>query len=207
VRLKSQPAGRVAPCVLTVFGVTGDLTKRLLFPSIYNLAAAGSLPDEFRLVGVGRRDWNDSTLRAYLRDSLKQFLGGTPDARVSRWLAQRIFYQKTNFDDQAGFKALGLKIQQLIGRRRGPTNRLYYLSVAPEFIEQIVQQLGQSGQTADTDDSWMRVIVEKPFGHDLASATALNDHLLQTLKEQQIYRIDHFAGKDAVQDLAVCRTI
>jgi glucose-6-phosphate 1-dehydrogenase len=204
-RTQSQLAGHVPPCVLTIFGVTGDLTKRLLFPSIYNLAASGSLPDEFRLVGVGRRDWNDATLRTYLKESLGQFLGGMPDARVTRWLAQRIFYQKTNFDDLEGFKALALKIQQLVGRKRAATNRLYYLSVAPEFIETIVHKLGQSGQTTDMKGSWMRVIVEKPFGHDLASAAALNQQLLRTLTERQIYRIDHFAGKDAVQDLAVFR--
>jgi glucose-6-phosphate 1-dehydrogenase len=196
---------KIHPCVLTIFGVTGDLTQRLLFPSIYNLVSAGSLPDEFRLVGVGRRDWTDRTLRNFLNDSLKQFLGGKPEARVMRWLAQRTVYHKTTFDDQAGFMALAQKIQQVAGRKRAPVNRLYYLAVAPEFIEQIVQKLDQTGQTTENENGWSRVIVEKPFGHDVASATALNQQLLKTLKEDQIYRIDHFAGKDAVQDLAVFR--
>jgi glucose-6-phosphate 1-dehydrogenase len=196
---------RIDPCVLTVFGITGDLSQRLLFPSIYNLASAGSLPDEFRLVGVGRRDWTDRTLRSFLGDALQQFLGGKPEPRVTRWLAQRTFYHKTTFDDQAGFKALAQKIQQLGGRKKTAVNRLYYLAVAPEFIEQIVQQLEQSGQASEGEGAWARVIVEKPFGHDVASATALNTQLLKTLKEDQIYRIDHFAGKDAVQDLAVFR--
>jgi glucose-6-phosphate 1-dehydrogenase len=196
---------KIHPCVLTIFGVTGDLTQRLLFPSIYNLVSAGSLPEEFRLVGVGRRDWTDRTLRNFLNDSLRQFLGGKPLARVTRWLAQRTFYHKTTFDDQAGFTALAQKIQQVAGGKKAPVNRLYYLAVAPEFIEQIVQKLDQSGQTTATEDAWARVIVEKPFGHDVASATALNQQLLKTLKEDQIYRIDHFAGKDAVQDLAVFR--
>jgi glucose-6-phosphate 1-dehydrogenase len=196
---------KIDPCVLTVFGVTGDLSQRLLFPSLYNLVSAGSLPDEFRLVGVGRRDWNDRTLRNFLGDALTQFLGGKPQPRVTRWLAQRTFYHKTTFDDQAGFTALAQKIQQLGGRKKAPVNRLYYLAVAPEFIEQIVQKLEQSGQSSEGEDAWARVIVEKPFGHDVASATALNTQLLKTLKEDQIYRIDHFAGKDAVQDLAVFR--
>jgi glucose-6-phosphate 1-dehydrogenase len=196
---------KVHPCVLTIFGVTGDLAQRLLFPSIYNLVCAGSLPDEFRLVGVGRRDWSDRTLRNFLTDSLRQFLGGKPQPRVVRWLAQRTVYHKTTFDDAAGFTALAQKIQQVGGRRQAPVNRLYYLAVAPEFIEQIVQKLEQSGQAAEGADAWTRVIVEKPFGHDVASATALNQQLLKTLKEDQIYRIDHFAGKDAVQDLAVFR--
>lgn len=192
-------------CVLTIFGVTGDLAKRLLLPAVYNLASSGALPEEFRLIGVGRRDWNDGTLRAYLRDSLKQFLGGPPDAKVVRWLAQRTFYHDTNFDDLAGFRSLALKVQQVAGRRRSAPNRLYYLAVAPEFIETIVQKLGHSGQTRESVGSWSRVIVEKPFGHDFASASALNRQLLKTLDERQIYRIDHFAGKDAVQDLAIFR--
>ena len=196
---------KINPCVLTVFGVTGDLSRRLLFASIYNLVLAGSLPDEFRLVGVGRRDWSDRTLRNFLSDALQQFLGGKPEPRVTRWLAQRTFYHKTTFDDQAGFTALAQKIQQLAGRRKEPVNRLYYLAVAPQFIEQIVQKLEQSGQATEGEDAWARVIVEKPFGHDVASATALNAQLLKSLKEDQIYRIDHFAGKDAVQDLAVFR--
>jgi glucose-6-phosphate 1-dehydrogenase len=193
------------PCVLTIFGITGDLAKRLLFPSLYNLAAAGALPDGFRLIGVGRRDWNDQVLRKYLRDSLRQFLGAAPNARVTDWLLARIFYQKTQFDDQAGFAALGQKIRRVAPRQQTLPNRLYYLSVAPEFIAQIVARLGQAGLTHEERGAWSRVIVEKPFGHDLASAAALNQKLLNILGERQIYRIDHFAGKDAVQDLTVFR--
>jgi glucose-6-phosphate 1-dehydrogenase len=197
--------GQAPPCVLTIFGITGDLAKRLLFPSLYNLAAAGALPDDFRLIGVGRRDWNDQVLRKYLRDSLQLFLGGAPDARVSSWLAARIFYQKTLFDDQAGFAALAQKIRLVAGRKQSVPNRLYYLSVAPEFIEQIVGRLGHAGLTREDSGAWTRVIVEKPFGHDVASAAALNRKLLNVLSERQIYRIDHYAGKDAVQDLTVFR--
>jgi glucose-6-phosphate 1-dehydrogenase len=197
--------GPAPPCVLTIFGITGDLAKRLLFPSLYNLAAAGSLPDDFRLIGVGRRDWSDQVLRKYLRDSLPLFLGGTPDARVTGWLCTRSFYQKTQFDDQAGFHALGQKIRLVARREQTLPNRLYYLSVAPEFIEQIVRRLSHAGLTSEASEAWTRVIVEKPFGHDLASAAALNQKLLNILSERQIYRIDHYAGKDAVQDLAVFR--
>jgi glucose-6-phosphate 1-dehydrogenase len=196
---------KAPPCVLTIFGVTGDLAKRLLFPTLYNLAAAGSLADDFRLIGVGRRDWNDQVLRKYLRDSLKAFLGGTPDARVTGWLCERSFYQNTRFDDQAGFEALAQKIRLVSRRKQTAPNRLYYLSVAPELIEQIVRQLSHAGLTNEGSGAWTRVIVEKPFGHDVASSAALNQKLLNILGERQIYRIDHFAGKDAVQDLAVFR--
>jgi glucose-6-phosphate 1-dehydrogenase len=202
---KRDDVSRASPCVLTIFGVTGDLTKRLLFPSIYNLASAGTLPDDFRLLGVGRRDWTDRVLRGYLADMLKQFLGASPDPKITRWLAQRTFYQNTNFDDPASFGALGQRIQQ-VGKRRGASiNRLFYLSVAPEFIEKIVGQLGQADQLKEHDRAWARIIIEKPFGHDVSSATALNEQLRKVLREEQIYRIDHFAGKDAVQDLAVFR--
>jgi glucose-6-phosphate 1-dehydrogenase len=196
---------KAPPCVATIFGITGDLAKRLLFPSFYNLAAAGTLPDDFRLIGVGRRDWNDQVLRKYLRDSLKLFLGGTPDARVSGWLSERIFYQKTQFDDQAGFDALAQKVRLVAPRKQTVPNRLYYLSVAPEFIEQIVGRLSHAALTNEGSGAWARVIVEKPFGHDFASAAALNQRLLRILGERQIYRIDHYAGKDAVQDLTVFR--
>ena len=147
-------------------------------------------------MGVGRRDWNDRTLRNFLNDALRQFLGGKPQPRVMQWLAQRTFYHKTTFEDQAGFTALAQKIQQLAGRRKAPVNRLYYLAVAPQFIEQVVQQLEHSGQAAESEGAWTRVIVEKPFGRDVASRNgASNTQLLKTLKEEQIYRIDHFAGK------------
>ncbi|HEY6454313.1 MAG TPA: glucose-6-phosphate dehydrogenase [Steroidobacteraceae bacterium] len=190
---------------MTVFGITGDLAKRLLFPSLYNLAAAGALPDDFRLIGVGRRAWNDQKLRAYLRDTLRRFLGAPSDARVTGWLAQRIFYQMMHFDEQAGFEALGMTIRRVARRKLRTPNRLYYLAVAPEFFEPIVRRLGHADLTSEEPGSWARVIVEKPFGHDLASAAALNHRLLNILGERQIYRIDHFAGKDAVQDLAVFR--
>jgi glucose-6-phosphate 1-dehydrogenase len=192
-------------CVLSIFGITGDLAKRLLLPSVYNLVSSGALPEEFRLIGVGRRDWSEAVLRAYVRDSLKQFLGGPTQPKVLRWLLQRTFYHRTNFDDQAGFNALAKKVQQVASRKHGTPNRLYYLAVAPEFFETIVEKLGRSGQTKENEDSWARVIVEKPFGRDFESAAALNGTLLKTLREQQIYRIDHFAGKDAVQDLAIFR--
>ena len=201
----TRDTARVVPCVLTLFGVTGDLAKRLLLPSLYNLASAGTLPDGFRLLGVGRRDWSDGVLRDYVKSTLGQFLGGAPQARIVRWLAQRTFYQKADFGDEAGFTALAGRIRQVAAQGGVPVNRLYYLAVAPEFIETIIRRLGESGQVAQRKGSWTRVIIEKPFGRDHASAANLNQQLLKTLREEQIYRIDHFAGKDAVQDLSVFR--
>ena len=204
INRKAVDANKVDPCVLTVFGVTGDLSKRLLFPSLYNLACSGTLPDHFRLIGVGRRDWTDQELRQYLADSLRLFWGGHPDRKIVRWLAQRTYYQNTDFDDPASFDSLSRKVQEIapINQR---INRLFYMSVAPEFVLKIVSQLGQASLLIEPNATWARVIVEKPFGHDLASAVALNEGLQRVLTERQIYRIDHFAGKDAVQDLAVFR--
>ena len=202
---KTVAAVEVDPCVLTVFGVTGDLSKRLLFPSLYNLACAGTLPDDFRLLGAGRRDWTDQVLRRYLTDSLRQFWGGNPDMKVVRWLAQRTYYQNTNFDDPASFDSLGHKIQEIAPKKQTLVNRLFYMSVAPEFVLKIANHLARASQLVEQNAAWARVIVEKPFGHDLASAVALNGGLQRILAERQIYRIDHFAGKDAVQDLAVFR--
>lgn len=204
INRKAVDANKVDPCVLTVFGVTGDLSKRLLFPSLYNLACSGTLPDHFRLIGVGRRDWTDQELRQYLADSLRRFWGGHPDRKIVRWLAQRTYYQNTDFDDPASFDSLSRKVQEIapINQR---INRLFYMSVAPEFVLKIVSQLGQASLLIEPNATWARVIVEKPFGHDLASAVALNEGLQRVLTERQIYRIDHFAGKDAVQDLAVFR--
>jgi glucose-6-phosphate 1-dehydrogenase len=202
---RTVDAGKVDPCVLTVFGVTGDLSKRLLFPSLYNLACAGTLPDDFRLLGVGRRDWTDQVLRRYLTDSLGRFWGGNPDRKIVRWLAQRTYYQNTNFDDPASFESLSHKIQEITPKKRPSVNRLFYMSVAPEFVLTIASHLGQSNLLLEQDATWARVIVEKPFGHDLESAIALNEGLQKIMAERQIYRIDHFAGKDAVQDLAVFR--
>ena len=202
---KTTAASLAESCVLTIFGVAGDLTKRLLFPSLYNLACAGTLPDDFRLLGVGRRDWTDRVLRAYLTDTLRQFWGGNPNPKIIRWLAQRTYYQNTNFDDAASFDLLKKKIQDISPKRTSLVNRLYYMAVAPQFVPQIVSQLGRSSQLREQNGAWARVIVEKPFGHDLPSAVALNAALQKLLAEHQIYRIDHFAGKDAVQDLAVFR--
>jgi glucose-6-phosphate 1-dehydrogenase len=198
--------GKQAPaCVMTIFGVTGDLTKRLLLPSLYNLASIGGLADDFRFLGVGRRDWTDATLKDYVDKSLKEFWGKEPDPKIVGWLVDRTYYQKANFDDKAAFDALRLRIADIAARKGEPGNRLFYLSVAPEFIATIVHQLGDAKLLEERQDMWSRVIIEKPFGHDEESSITLNADLRKSLEERQIYRIDHFAGKDAVQDLSVFR--
>lgn len=198
--------GRQAPaCVMAIFGVTGDLTKRLLLPSLYNLISVGALADDFRFLGIGRRDWNDDTLKDYVGKSLKEFWGGEPDPKIVSWLVERTYYQNANFDQKASFEALNIRIEGIAPKKGVTPNRLFYLSVAPEFIATIVGQLGGAKLLQEQNETWSRVIIEKPFGHDLNSAIALDAELRKSLDEKQIYRIDHFAGKDAVQDLSVFR--
>ncbi len=190
---------------MTIFGASGDLTKRLLLPSIYNLAAQKVLPDTFALLGVAMEDWNDDEFRDHIDQSLKQFWGPDADASVVDWLKQRANYQKGNFDDAASFEALKGRVEQVEQQTKSGGNRLFYLAVAPGFISGISAQLSRVGLLTEEGGCFRRLVIEKPFGHDLQSAIALNAELQKSLREAQIYRIDHFAGKDAVQDLAVFR--
>ncbi len=203
VASEAQPA--VPAAIFTLFGASGDLTKRLLLPSIYNLAAAKVLPDGFRLLGVAVDAWNDDTFRDHIRQTLQQFWGTDADAKVVDWLVSRAQYQGANFDDPASFDALKGRIESIEKTAQTGGNRLFYLAVAPSFISPVSTQLGRVGLLKEDGGCWRRLIIEKPFGHDLASAQALNAQLQKSLNENQIYRIDHFAGKDAVQDLAVFR--
>ena len=195
----------VPPCLMTIFGASGDLTKRLLLPSIYNLAAMHDLPDAFRLLGFAMEDWTDDFFRDYVGQQLKTFWGADADDAVVEWLQKRVFYQKGNFGDDASFDGLTSRIEQIEQKEGTGGNRLFYLAVAPSFIASIAAQLSRTKVICEDGSCWRRLIIEKPFGHDLQSAIALNHDLQGSLQENQIYRIDHFAGKDAVQDLAVFR--
>lgn len=195
----------VPPCLMTIFGASGDLTKRLLLPSIYNLAAMHDLPDAFRLLGFAMEDWTDEYFRDYVGQQLRQFWGQDADDAVVGWLQKRVFYQQGNFGDAAAFDALKTRIEAIEAKEQTGGNRLFYLAVAPSFIAPVAAQLSRTTIITEDGPCWRRLIIEKPFGHDLKSAIALNHELQSSLHEDQIYRIDHFAGKDAVQDLAVFR--
>ena len=192
-------------CLMTIFGASGDLTKRLLLPSIYNLAAARVLPDGFRLLGVAKEDWDDAKFQQHIATTLQQFWGPGVLADVVQWLTSRAQYKQGNFDEPASFAAVKTAIEAI--EKGNPTkgNRLFYLAVAPSFIATVTFLLSQADLLTESDTCWRRLIIEKPFGSDLPSAKALNADLQHSLREDQIYRIDHFAGKDSVQDLAVFR--
>jgi glucose-6-phosphate 1-dehydrogenase len=196
---------QIPPCLMTIFGASGDLTKRLLLPSIYNLAAMKALPDGFHLLGVAREDWDDTKFGDYVAKSLKEFWGPDAAAETVEWLTKRTSYVQGNFDDAALFESVNTAIAKLEQAGQSSGNRMFYLAVAPSFICSIAAKLSGVGLLTEEGEKWRRIVVEKPFGHDYASARALNADLQKSLREDQIYRIDHFAGKDSIQDLTVFR--
>jgi len=199
----------IDPCILVIFGATGDLTARKLFPAIYNLAREGLLPSQFAVVGFARRDKTHEQFRQEMKEAINKFSRVKPvDETVWKHFEQQIFYHKSEFDDADGYLKAKKFFSELDGRLGTKGNRVFYLSTQPSFFTVIAEQLHKSGLIYDArnvKDKWSRVIIEKPFGHDLDSAHQLQDELLKYLAERQIYRIDHYLGKETVQNLMVFR--
>ena len=204
------------PCTMVLFGAAGDLTNRLVVPALYNLVVAGRLPDGFRLVGVDRAELDTRTWTEGLGASMRAFAargdaegiaaGIDPDAWA--WLAERASYRRGDIEDPATYAGLGDDLTALEGTVATGGNRLFYLAVADRFFGPVVRALGTAGLVAEgagLEAPWRRVVIEKPFGHDLASARALNAEVLETLAERQIYRMDHFLGKETVQNILALR--
>lgn len=183
-----------------MFGATGDLAARKLFPSIFALFRAQLLPTEFLILGLGRRDKDDRKFREDIRPSLTAASKEAMSSEVDAFL-DRIVYHRTNFTTADEFSALGRRLRELEKNQGLPGNRLFYLATDPEFFVEIVAGLAKNGLTQTDEDQWARTIVEKPFGRDLASALELDRRLLEYLKPEQVYRIDHYLGKDTVQNL------
>jgi len=194
----------VHPTALVIFGVTGDLGARKLLPAVYNLAHDGSLPERFRLVGYGRRDLGDDGMRDLVRDAVTRFSRTSPDPALLDALLAETSYVRGGFDDADGFAALAARLEEVEAGDDLALNRVFYLSTAPEFFGPIVARLGAAG-LARRDGAEVRVVIEKPFGHDLASARALNREVLDTFAEAQVYRIDHYLGKETVQNMLALR--
>lgn len=203
--MQDANTAQVPGCLMTIFGASGDLTKRLLLPSLYNLIAAKVLPDTFQLLGVAMDTWDDGAFKDHIAKTLHEFWGADADASVIEWLTSRSYYQTANFQQDSSFDAVRSRVEELEKKSPDAANRLFYLAVAPSFIATMAAQLSRTKLLAEDGERWRRLVIEKPFGHDLQSAIALNADLQKSLREDQIYRIDHFAGKDAVQDLAVFR--
>src|SRR5918911_4471215 len=194
----------VHPTTLVIFGATGDLAKRKLLPAIYNLAHEGALPERFNLIGISRGDQADEEFQSMARESIEQFSRRPPDDQVLSSLVGRMRYVAGSFDEEDMYERLGSALTELDDEAELAFNRLFYLSTAPSFFPVIAKMLGDRG-LHERGDAEVRMIVEKPFGTDLESAQHLNRELLSVFDERQIFRIDHYLGKETVQNLLVLR--
>jgi glucose-6-phosphate 1-dehydrogenase len=200
-----EPTAAASPCVMVIFGVTGDLTKRKLIPALLNLAQENVLSKQFAIVGFAGNDYDTESFRKSLGEEIPQFTSDPIDLKMWDWMAERIYYVKGDFQDPEAYLRLQQQIEAADKQHSAGGNKFFYLAVAPRFFAPIVQQLGAIGLTKEENDKWTRVIVEKPFGHDLESARQLNIELKKVLDERQIYRIDHYLGKETVQNVMVFR--
>src|SRR3954454_16132591 len=193
------------PATMVIFGATGDLTHRKLVPALYNLQRERLLPPGFNVIGFARRDWSDDFFRdSLLKDARQHSRSGVEDA-LWQSFAEDISYVQASFDDPSGYTTLAEKLNQLDQQRGASGNRLFYLATPPENYATIIQQLGAAGLAKSPSGGWVRIIIEKPFGRDLPSARALNNEVHQVFDESQVYRIDHYLGKETVQNILVFR--
>lgn len=195
------------PCALVLFGSTGDLTRRKIMPALYSLAKQKLLPDNFVIVAFARRDKDDTTYREEVRAAILEFAPALkPEGPQWEAFAQNIFYLRSTLEDTEGYYRLAARLDALDRERQIGGNRLFYLATPPENFLTIIEQLGRAGlNRTTTPNSWTRIVIEKPFGYDLASARQLNAELRARFKEEQIFRIDHYLGKEAVQNILVLR--
>jgi glucose-6-phosphate 1-dehydrogenase len=199
----------VEPCIMVIFGATGDLTHRKLIPALYNLELELPLPPQFTVVGVARRPFTNEQFRQQSLDSINTYSRNRP-ANPAVWetFSKGLFYHQSQFDDLEGYHRLAELLDQLDRERGTRGNRIYYLATPPSFYAAIADNLSTADlahRERSGGPGWSRIIIEKPFGHDLQSALALNRELNKAFKEKQIFRIDHYLGKETVQNIMVLR--
>ena len=205
-----QPERTPDPCIVVIFGASGDLTKRKLLPALYHLEQSGLLPKDFAVVGVARRPLEKS-FAPDMKDGIVSGGGVEKDEAKLDPFVGRIQYHAMNFDDASGYDELKKVLAEMDKKFGTKGNRLFYLATAPEYFSDIIKFLGDHGMArpAEAKDgeakSWVRTIIEKPFGHDLESAKALNNEVNKVFGEDQIFRIDHYLGKETVQNILVFR--
>ncbi|HMS43171.1 MAG TPA: glucose-6-phosphate dehydrogenase, partial [Pyrinomonadaceae bacterium] len=193
-------------CVMVIFGATGDLTKRKLFPALYNLAKEGFLPENFAIAGVGRQELGTEDFRLQILADLKEFVGEKLDKDLSKWFEERIYYTGGDFDDdKILFKDLKNLLSEICKTHEIPANFFYYMAIPPTLFANVAEKIVKNGLGKEENGNWRRFIFEKPFGTDFESAKSLNTDLLKIIKERQIYRIDHYLGKETVQNILVFR--
>ncbi|WP_407317915.1 glucose-6-phosphate dehydrogenase [Isoptericola halotolerans] len=193
------------PCGLVIFGVTGDLSRKKLMPAVYDLANRGLLPPGFALTGFARRDWDDQDFAQIVHDAVKEH-ARTP-FREATWkqLSEGIRFVQGSFDDPEAFERLRSTVEDLDAERGTGGNHAFYLSVPPSAFPLVCEQLSRSGLSESADDAWRRVVIEKPFGHDLASAQELDAVVSKVFEPESVFRIDHYLGKETVQNILALR--
>src|ERR1700687_474169 len=193
------------PCIMVIFGAGGDLTGRKLIPALYNLAKADLLSREFAIVGLSHGAMSTDQFRQKVSAVVKHYAGGDLDQDIIEWFAKRLYYVSGEFDDRNVYAQLKDFLQKVDQDHTTHNNFFFYLATAPSFFGPIVEQLAAVGLMEEDNQHWRRVISEKPFGHYLDSARTLNVQLLKVAKEKQIYRIDHYLGKETVQNILAFR--
>src|SRR3954447_12980363 len=195
---------KTEPTIFIIFGGTGDLNYRKLAPALYNLFLEGWLPEQFAIIGTGRSKFSDDEYKVKLHEGINQFSrsGKTEDGQWEEF-AQHIFYQVADVKDANSYGEFGKRIEDLNNRWQTKANVIYYLAVSPNFFPIIAKNISKSNLAADLEKT--RIVIEKPFGHDLESARELNRLLGGIFEEQQIYRIDHYLGKETVQNILAFR--
>jgi glucose-6-phosphate 1-dehydrogenase len=202
----TQRVGKVGdPCAMVIFGAAGDLTRRKLIPALYNLAKNELLSREFAVVGVARAPMSTEDFRKKASEDIKEFGTDVVDPDVWEWFVRRMYYLAGNFNDKNLYPQLKDLLDKADRDHSTHDNHLYYMATGADYFGPVVEQLAAVGLMEEPNHSWRRVIIEKPFGHDLDSARALNQQLLRVATEQQIYRIDHYLGKETVQNILALR--
>ncbi len=193
------------PCVIVIFGVAGDLTKRKLLPSLYNLRSSGLLPRDFAIIGVGRREMDDAGLREELTGAIREFATRPVAEDVWRDFRSRLYFVRGDLEDAETYRRLSKRLAEVGAAHHTGGNALFYLATPPNAFAEVVRQMGGAGLIRSENAAWRRIVVEKPFGRDLDSARSLNETLRKVVREDQIFRIDHYLGKETVQNILVFR--
>lgn len=204
----NRPFKTAESCILVIFGATGDLTARKLIPALYNLAREGQLPGHFACVGFARRPKTNDEFRDEMLKAVNQFSRSKPaDPQLWKTFREKLYYVKSDFDEDPGYEELNKLLLKLDSQLGTKGNRVYYLSIQPSYFTTVVEKLSHHHliYPPEIENKWSRIIIEKPFGEDTNSAKALQKELLQYLNEDQVYRIDHYLGKETVQNLLVFR--
>jgi glucose-6-phosphate 1-dehydrogenase len=203
LRVGLQQERTAEPAIIVIFGASGDLTQRKLIPAIYQIRRERRLPPEMTIVGVARRDWTHDYFRQHLKEGVEEFGNGVGNEELWQEFANGIFYCSGNMDEEESYEKLNTFLSELDGKRGTRGNRIFYLAVSPNFFKPALKHLGATGMLADPVKS--RIVIEKPFGKDLSTAKSLNRAVQRVCKEEQVYRIDHYLGKETVQNILVFR--